>query len=282
MLKCENLSFSYPNEDNKNVLVLKELNLEIEKGSFVAILGHNGSGKSTLAKHFNALLLPCGGKVYVCGTDTSDSSHLFDIRSTVGMVFQNPDNQIVTSVVEDEVAFAPENLGIDSAEIRRRVDSALEITGMSAYKKETPSHLSGGQKQRVAIASALAMNPDCIVLDEPTAMLDPIGRQEIMSTIHRLNREQNLTVVLITHYMEEAALADRIIVMNKGCIELDGTAKEVFKHVEQIKQIGLDVPQVTELLYRLGKNFKNFPNDIIDVDEACEFLFNLLKDNKND
>lgn len=277
MLKTEKLSFAYSEENKENAFVLHELDLEIKRGSFVAILGHNGSGKSTLAKHFNALLLPSGGKVYVLGIDTADSSRLFDIRSTVGMVFQNPDNQIVTSMVEDEIAFAPENLGVEPSEIRRRVDYALEVTGMSEYRKAAPSRLSGGQKQRVAIASALAMQPECIVLDEPTAMLDPVGRDEIISTIQRLNRETGLTVVLITHYMDEAARADRIVVMNKGSIAFDGAPRNVFSHVEEIKKIGLDVPQVTELLYRLGKKFDGLPQDIINVEEASEFLFNLLK-----
>ena len=277
MLKTEKLSFAYSEENKENTFVLHELDLEIKRGSFVAILGHNGSGKSTLAKHFNALLLPSGGKVYVLGIDTADSSRLFDIRSTVGMVFQNPDNQIVTSMVEDEIAFAPENLGVEPSEIRRRVDYALEVTGMSEYRKAAPSRLSGGQKQRVAIASALAMQPECIVLDEPTAMLDPVGRDEIISTIQRLNRETDLTVVLITHYMDEAARADRIVVMNKGSIAFDGAPRNVFSHVEEIKKIGLDVPQVTELLYRLGKKFDGLPQDIINVEEASEFLFNLLK-----
>lgn len=277
MLKTEKLSFAYSEENKENTFVLHELDLEIKRGSFVAILGHNGSGKSTLAKHFNALLLPSGGKVYVLGIDTADSSRLFDIRSTVGMVFQNPDNQIVTSMVEDEIAFAPENLGVEPSEIRRRVDYALEVTGMSEYRKAAPSRLSGGQKQRVAIASALAMQPECIVLDEPTAMLDPVGRDEIISTIQRLNRETDLTVVLITHYMDEAARADRIVVMNKGSIAFDEAPRNVFSHVEEIKKIGLDVPQVTELLYRLGKKFDGLPQDIINVEEASEFLFNLLK-----
>lgn len=277
MLKTEKLSFAYSEENKENTFVLHELDLEIKRGSFVAILGHNGSGKSTLAKHFNALLLPSGGKVYVLGIDTADSSRLFDIRSTVGMVFQNPDNQIVTSMVEDEIAFAPENLGVEPSEIRRRVDYALEVTGMSEYRKAAPSRLSGGQKQRVAIASALAMQPECIVLDEPTAMLDPVGRNEIISTIQRLNRETGLTVVLITHYMDEAARADRIVVMNKGSIAFDEAPRNVFSHVEEIKKIGLDVPQVTELLYRLGKKFDGLPQDIINVEEASEFLFNLLK-----
>lgn len=275
MIKTENLSYSYK-EDGEEKLVLDGLNIEIKAGSFTAVLGHNGSGKSTLAKHFNAILLPEGGAVYVRGMNTADEEHLYDIRSTVGMVFQNPDNQIVTSVVEDEVAFAPENLGVEPKEIRKRVDAALEAVGMSEYRYTAPSRLSGGQKQRVAIASALAMEPDCIVLDEPTAMLDPRGREEIISTVRRLNREKNMTVVLITHYMDEAALADRIIVMNKGKIAYDDVPCEVFSHVREIKKIGLDVPQVTELIYLLGQYGFDLPKNIISVKEGAEAIYSLL------
>lgn len=283
MITTKKLTYSYKNDDEKpDRLVLKELDLTIEKGSFTAVLGHNGSGKSTLAKHFNAILLPDGGKVYVLGMDTSDPAKLFDIRSSVGMVFQNPDNQIVTSIVEDEVAFAPENLGVEPSEIRKRVDNALETVGMSEYRLRAPSRLSGGQKQRVAIASALAMEASCIVLDEPTAMLDPHGRKEIMSTIRRLNRENGITVVLITHYMDEAALADRVVVMQKGRIALDDTPKKVFSHVEKLKEIGLDVPQVTELFFRLKNIGIQLPDDIITVEEAVPLLLNLLKENQND
>lgn len=283
MITTKKLTYSYKNDDEKpDLLVLKELDLTIEKGSFTAVLGHNGSGKSTLAKHFNAILLPDGGKVYVLGMDTSDPAKLFDIRSSVGMVFQNPDNQIVTSIVEDEVAFAPENLGVEPSEIRKRVDNALETVGMSEYRLRAPSRLSGGQKQRVAIASALAMEASCIVLDEPTAMLDPHGRKEIMSTIRRLNRENGITVVLITHYMDEAALADRVVVMQKGRIALDDTPKNVFSHVEKLKEIGLDVPQVTELFFRLKNIGIQLPDDIITVEEAVPLLLNLLKENQND
>ena len=276
MIKAENLSYSYDGEDDKK-LVLRGLNLEIKKGSFVAVLGHNGSGKSTLAKHMNAILLPSGGKMYVSGIDTADEGRLFEIRSTVGMVFQNPDNQIVTSIVEDEVAFAPENLGVPPEEIRKRVDEALEIVGMTKYKDAAPSRLSGGQKQRIAIASALAMNPSCIVLDEPTAMLDPKGREEIISTIKRLNRENGMTVVLITHYMEEAALADRVVVMKKGDIVFDDIPEKVFSHVEEIKEIGLDIPQVTELLYRLGKMGIELPDGVTDIREGAELILKYLK-----
>lgn len=278
MIKTENLTYSYKTEDDSNQkLVLDNLNIEIEDGSFVAVLGHNGSGKSTLAKHMNAILLPVGGRVIVFGMDTADENLLYDIRSSVGMVFQNPDNQIVTSVVEDEVAFAPENLGTEPKEIRRRVDEALEIVGMSEYKNASPSKLSGGQKQRIAIASALAMEPRCIVLDEPTAMLDPRGRQEIMATVHRLNKEKKMTVVLITHYMDEAAQADRVIVMKKGSVVFDDIPEKVFSHVEEIKEIGLDVPQVTELMYLLRKDGIDLPDDIISIDKSAAVLYDILK-----
>lgn len=278
MIKTENLTYSYKTEDDSNQkLVLDNLNIEIEDGSFVAVLGHNGSGKSTLAKHMNAILLPVGGRVIVFGMDTADENLLYDIRSSVGMVFQNPDNQIVTSVVEDEVAFAPENLGTEPKEIRRRVDEALEIVGMSEYKNASPSKLSGGQKQRIAIASALAMEPRCIVLDEPTAMLDPRGRQEIMATVHRLNKEKKMTVVLITHYMDEAAQADRVIVMKKGSVVFDDIPEKVFSHVEEIKEIGLDVPQVTELMYLLRKDGIDLPDDIISIDKGAAVLYDILK-----
>lgn len=278
MIKTENLTYSYKTEDDSNQkLVLDNLNIEIEDGSFVAVLGHNGSGKSTLAKHMNAILLPVGGRVIVFGMDTADENLLYDIRSSVGMVFQNPDNQIVTSVVEDEVAFAPENLGTEPKEIRRRVDEALEIVGMSEYKNASPSKLSGGQKQRIAIASALAMEPRCIVLDEPTAMLDPRGRQEIMATVHRLNKEKKMTVVLITHYMDEAAQADRVIVMKKGSVVFDDIPEKVFSHVEEIKKIGLDVPQVTELMYLLRKDGIDLPDDIISIDKGAAVLYDILK-----
>lgn len=278
MIKTENLTYSYKTEDDSNQkLVLDNLNIEIEDGSFVAVLGHNGSGKSTLAKHMNAILLPVGGRVIVFGMDTADENLLYDIRSSVGMVFQNPDNQIVTSVVEDEVAFAPENLGTEPKEIRRRVDEALEIVGMSEYKNASPSKLSGGQKQRIAIASALAMEPRCIVLDEPTAMLDPRGRKEIMATVHRLNKEKKMTVVLITHYMDEAAQADRVIVMKKGSVVFDDIPEKVFSHVEEIKEIGLDVPQVTELMYLLRKDGIDLPDDIISIDKGAAVLYDILK-----
>lgn len=285
MIKTENLSYCYTEEDgSEGRLVLNGLNISIDDGSFVAVLGHNGSGKSTFAKQLNAILLPSGGAVHVFGMNTADEERLFDIRSSVGMVFQNPDNQIVTSVVEDEVAFAPENLGVEPSEIRKRVDYALNAVGMGEYKKASPSRLSGGQKQRIAIASALAMEPKCIVLDEATAMLDPKGRQEILSTVRRLNKEKGMTVILITHYMEEAALADRVIVMNEGELVFDGLPQEVFSNVEEIKKIGLDVPQVTELFYLLRKDGFDLPQDVITAEKGADLIFEILggKDMRND
>ncbi len=277
MIDIENLTFSYDEEEKKK-FVIKELNLHIEKGSFVAVLGHNGSGKSTLAKHLNGILLPSGGKVFVAGMDTASEKHIYDIRSTAGMVFQNPDNQIVAAIVEDEVAFAPENLGVEPEEIRRRVDECLEIVNMSEYAKSSTSRLSGGQKQRVAIASVLAMEPECIILDEPTAMLDPKGRREVMKTIKSLNKTKGMTVVLITHYMDEAAMADRVVVMEKGRAVIDDVPKKVFSQVEKIKEIGLDVPQVTELLFRLRELGVDMPEDIITVEECEQVILERLKD----
>ena len=281
MIKTQNLSFVYreTDEDGGTAVeeeVLKEINLTIEKGSFTAILGHNGSGKSTLAKHFNAILLPTGGKVYVKGIDTSDKNSVFDIRRSAGMVFQNPDNQMVAAMVEDEVAFAPENLGVEPKEIRRRVDECLETVNMTKYAQSSPSNLSGGQKQRVAIAAVLAMNPEILILDEPTAMLDPKGRSEVIKTVKKLNREKGITVVLITHYMDEAALSDRTIVIDDGKIVLDGTPKEVFRNVEKIKSLGLDVPQVTELAYELGKLGIEISSDVLTVDECFAELLKVL------
>lgn len=267
MIKTENLSFIYQDETTDEK-VLNEINLNIKKGSFTAILGHNGSGKSTLAKHFNAILLPTGGKVYIKGMNTADANELFNIRQTAGMVFQNPDNQMVAAMVEDEVAFAPENLGVAPEEIRRRVDECLAAVDMTAFAKSAPSKLSGGQKQRVAIAAVLAMNPEILILDEPTAMLDPKGRSEVLETIKTLNRERGITVVLITHYMDEAAQADRTIVMDNGETVLDGTPREVFKNVGQLKSLGLDVPQVTELIYELKKFGVELPDGILTVDEC--------------
>ena len=273
MIKTENLVFAYE-EGTDNVL--SDININIEKGSFTAILGHNGSGKSTLAKTFNAILLPSGGKVYVNGIDTSDEKRLFDIRRSAGMVFQNPDNQMVAAIVEDDVAFAPENLGVEPKEIRSRVDECLEIVGMTKYAKSSPAKLSGGQKQRVAIASVLAMNPEILILDEPTAMLDPSGRKEVMRTVKRLNKEQGITVVLITHYMDEAAEADRVVVIDNGEIVTDGTPKEVFSEVEKIKSLGLDVPQVTLLAHELSALGVEIPRDTLTVDEAFDALISLL------
>ena len=273
MIKTENLVFAY--EDSADE-VLSNINLNIEKGSFTAVLGHNGSGKSTLAKMFNAILLPSGGKAYVNGIDTSDEKRVFDIRRSAGMVFQNPDNQMVAAVVEDEVAFAPENLGVEPKEIRARVDECLKTVGMTKYAQSAPSKLSGGQKQRVAIASVLAMNPEILILDEPTAMLDPMGRKEVMRTVKRLNKEQGITVVLITHYMDEAAEADRVVVIDDGKIVTDGTPREVFSEVEKIKSLGLDVPQVTELAYKLRALGVNIPRDTITADEAFDALISVL------
>ncbi len=279
-INIDNVTFSYTTEDdNGNVEkneVLHGVSLEIQKGEFVAVLGHNGSGKSTLAKLLNAVNLPESGKVTVAGMDTTDEDRLFDIRSTVGMVFQNPDNQLVATVVEEDVAFALENIGVEPKEIRRRVDEALKTVGMYDYREHSPSKLSGGQKQRVAIAGVLAMKPDCIVLDEPTAMLDPIGRREIMSTITELNKT-GVTIVLITHYMDEAARAKRVVVMDNGNIIMDDCPKKVFSQVEKLKSLGLDVPQVTELTHELIRCGVNLPEDIIYEDECYEALYKLLK-----
>lgn len=285
MIETKNLSFIYREEDMesgeiKEEKVLKDINIEIEKGSFTAVLGHNGSGKSTLAKHFNAILLPSGGKVYVKGMDTADENNIFNIRQLAGMVFQNPDNQMVAALVEDEVAFAPENLGVEPKEIRRRVDECLEIVNMTKYAQSSPSKLSGGQKQRVAIASVLAMNPEILILDEPTAMLDPKGRSEVIKTIKMLNEEKDITVVLITHYMDEAAQADRTVVIDDGEIVLDGTPKEVFKNVEKLKSLGLDVPQVTELAYELRKMGIEISDDVLTVDECFDEIIRILGETK--
>ena len=285
MIETKNLSFIYREEDMesgeiKEEKVLKDINIEIEKGSYTAVLGHNGSGKSTLAKHFNAILLPSGGKVYVKGMDTADENNIFNIRQSAGMVFQNPDNQMVAALVEDEVAFAPENLGVEPKEIRRRVDECLEIVNMTKYAQSSPSKLSGGQKQRVAIASVLAMNPEILILDEPTAMLDPKGRSEVIKTIKMLNEEKDITVVLITHYMDEAAQADRTVVIDDGEIVLDGTPKEVFKNVEKLKSLGLDVPQVTELAYELRKMGIEISDDVLTVDECFDEIIRILGETK--
>jgi len=271
-----NLSFSYQNEPEAPQ-VLKDVSLSVEKGSFVAVLGHNGSGKSTLAKHMNVILLPSGGSLFVNGMDTSLEEHLWEIRQQVGMVFQNPDNQLVATVVEEDVAFAPENMGVPPEEIRRRVEEALRTVGMWDFRDHAPHRLSGGQKQRIAIAGVLAMHPDCIVLDEPTAMLDPRGRREVLETIHRLNRESGMTVILITHYMDEAAQADRVVVMDSGTVIADGTPKEVFSQVELIRSAGLDVPQTTDLVHWLRtEKGLDLPADCLTVEEAADAVAKLF------
>lgn len=278
MISVEHLRFSYPSPGEPPHLVLDDIDLEIQKGAFVALLGHNGSGKSTLAKHFNAILLPEGGRVLVAGMDTADEEKLYHIRRLVGMVLQNPDNQLVSTIVEEDVAFGPENLGIPPAEIRQRVDRALKTVGMYEYRLHSPHKLSGGQKQRVAIAGIIAMEPECIVLDEPTAMLDPKGRKEVLDTISRLNREQGITIVLITHYMDEAAAADRVVVMESGRILLDGTPREVFSHVDKLRQVGLDVPQPTELCYELRKHGIPLPEGVLTAEECVAALSMLLEE----
>lgn len=274
MIKTQDLAFTYPGtEDQVNTRALRGVDVTIERGSFVVILGHNGSGKSTLAKTFNAVLLPSGGKVYVEGMDTMDESLLLEIRRRVGMVFQNPDNQIVANVVEEDVAFAPENLGVPSAEIRKRVDDALEAVGMTQFVKHAPHLLSGGQKQRVAIAGVIAMEPECIVLDEATAMLDPHGRREVLDTIHQLNRERGMTVVLITHHMAEAEEADRVIVMNDGEAAMDGTPREIFAQVEWLHELGLAAPDTVELMQRLNRQGEHLPLTAITVEECADALY---------
>ena len=278
-ISVENLSYTYPGVENTpGVTVFTGLDLTIEEGSFVAILGGNGCGKSTLAKHFNTILLPCGGKVYVCGMDTSDPGRQITIRRNVGMVFQNPDNQIVANVVEEDVAFGPENLGIASPVIRHRVDDALEQVGMYAYKNHAPHLLSGGQKQRVAIAGVIAMEPKCIVLDEPTAMLDPKGRREVVETVARLNKEKGITVVLITHHMDEAAKAQRVIVLDKGEVALDGTPQEVFSQVEKLHTLRLAAPETVELCWELNQKGNCLPLTQLDPKECAQTLFNFLQE----
>ncbi|SHI77520.1 energy-coupling factor transporter ATPase [Lutispora thermophila] len=275
MIKAENVTYKYTNQEGKDIFALKGINIEIKEGEFVAILGHNGSGKSTFAKHLNALLLPYDGTIYINGMDTKDEKNLWNIRQNAGMVFQNPDNQIVATIVEEDVAFGPENLGVKPEEIRKRVDEALLTVGMFEYRKHSPHLLSGGQKQRVAIAGILAMKPRCIILDEPTAMLDPSGRKEVIETIKKLNKEEKITIVLITHYMDEAVNADRIYVMEEGHVVMEGTPKEVFSKVDEIKALGLDVPQVTELAHLLADEGINIPNDILTVDEMVVELCRL-------
>ena len=277
IIQTQDLRFSYPAAEGVSPVVLDGVSLEIEEGSFVAVLGHNGSGKSTLAKHMNAILLPSGGTVYVDGIDTNDEDRLLDIRRAVGMVFQNPDNQIVANVVEEDVAFAPENLGVPPAEIRQRVDDALKAVNMYDHREHAPHLLSGGQKQRVAIAGVIAMQPRCIVLDEPTAMLDPIGRKDVLHTIKTLNRERGVTVVLITHHMDEAAQADRLIVMAKGQVVADGAPKAVFSQVEELQKVGLTVPQTVALLWELRQAGYDVPLDALSDEECAQALYELLK-----
>ena len=278
IIKVENLAYTYPGvDDTPGIAVFRDLSLNVEQGSYVAVLGGNGCGKSTLAKHFNSILLPCGGKVWVGGMDTADENKLIAIRRTVGMVFQNPDNQIVANVVEEDVAFGPENLGISSAEIRRRVDNALKQVGMSKYANHAPHLLSGGQKQRIAIAGVIAMEPKCIVLDEPTAMLDPRGRREVMDTITRLNREKGITVVLITHHMEEAAQAQRVVVMHQGQVATDGTPDEVFAQVELLHELGLAAPETVELCYELNREGFDLPLNKLSEKECAQALYDALK-----
>jgi len=277
-ISVEHLAYSYPGiDDTPAVTVFEDLNLTVEDGSFVAILGGNGCGKSTLAKHFNAILLPVGGKVYVSGMDTEDEEKLIAIRRCVGMVFQNPDNQIVANVVEDDVAFGPENLGIASPVIRQRVDNALKQVGMYEYRNHAPHLLSGGQKQRIAIAGIIAMEPKCIVLDEPTAMLDPKGRREVLETILTLNRKKGITVVLITHHMDEAAKAQRVVVMSGGVVVADGTPEQVFSRVELLHSIRLASPETVELCHALNQNGFDLPLDLLNVEECVQVLYDSLK-----
>ncbi len=277
-IRVEHLNFAYPGvDDTPGVAVFTDLSLQIEEGTFVAILGSNGCGKSTLAKHFNSILLPSGGKVYVFGLDTSDEELLIRVRRNVGMVFQNPDNQIVANVVEEDVAFGPENLGVSSPEIRRRVELALKQVGMYEYREHAPHLLSGGQKQRIAIAGIIAMEPKCIVLDEPTAMLDPRGRKEVMETISRLNEEKGITVVLITHHMDEAAQAQRVIVLHRGDVAADGTPAEVFSQVELLHSIGLAAPETVELCYALNAEGFQLPLDQLDIEKCAQALYTEVK-----
>ncbi len=277
-IRVEHLNFAYPGvEDAPGVAVFTDLSLEIGEGTFVAVLGSNGCGKSTLAKHFNSILLPSGGKVYVFGLDTSDEELLMRVRRNVGMVFQNPDNQIVANVVEEDVAFGPENLGIASPEIRNRVDRALRQVGMYDYREHAPHLLSGGQKQRIAIAGIIAMEPKCIVLDEPTAMLDPRGRREVMETIRQLNQDKDITIVLITHHMDEAAQAQRVIVLSKGQVAADGKPEEVFSQVELLHSIGLAAPDTVELCWELRKEGFDLPLDRLSSEQCAQVLYNAVK-----
>jgi len=279
ILSARDVSFAYDNYEEKELppVVLENVSLDVTPGEFVAVLGHNGSGKSTLAKHFNAILLPGKGTVYVGGIDTKIEDRLYEIRQTAGMVFQNPDNQLVATIVEEDVAFALENLGVEPSEIRRRVDESLKAVGMYEYREHSPHQLSGGQKQRIAIAGIIAMRPKCIVLDEPTAMLDPQGRREVLRTIRQLGKQYGITVVLITHYMDEAAQCDRVVVVDGGRIILEGTPRQVFSHVQEMKAVGLDVPQVTELIWQLREAGYDLPDDIIFEDECVEAIEKLLE-----
>ena len=277
IIHIEKISFTYPEEEGRETFAaLDGVTLDIEAGSFVAVLGHNGSGKSTLAKHMNAVLLPTGGKVYVDGMDTWDEEVLLEIRRRVGMVFQNPDNQIVANVVEEDVAFGPENLGVPTEEIRRRVDAALKAVGMESFLLHAPHNLSGGQKQRIAIAGIIAMEPKCIVLDEPTAMLDPSGRREVLDTVRRLNREKGITIVLITHHMNEAAMADRVVVMDDGHVVMDGRPREILTRMEDLRAIGLDVPHTVELLHGLREDGFDVPLDALTVEECADAVCSAL------
>lgn len=280
IIEIKDLEFSYDDAEDCREAVLKGVSLQVKKGEFLAVLGHNGSGKSTLAKHLNAILLPQTGTVMVDGINTKDEERLYDIRQRVGMIFQNPDNQLVATIVEEDVAFAPENLGLSTDEIRRRVDYALKAVNMKEFAQHAPHMLSGGQKQRVAIAGVLAMKPDVLVMDESTAMLDPSGRKEIMNTVKKLNREEHITVVMITHFMEEAAQADRVVVMNKGRIVLEGTPNEVFSHIDELKKIGLDVPQTTELLYSLKKDGIDVKFDLLTVDDCVDEILAAFSDDE--
>ena len=280
IIRTEHLAYTYPGmDDMPGVAVFEDMNLTIQEGTFVAILGTNGCGKSTLAKHFNSILLPTGGKVWVCGLDTSDEDRLMAVRRNVGMVFQNPDNQIVANVVEEDVAFGPENLGIASPEIRHRVNKALKQVGMYDYREHAPHLLSGGQKQRIAIAGVIAMEPKCIVLDEPTAMLDPRGRREVIDTVSQLNRDKGITVVLITHHMDEAARAGRVVVLHKGKVAADGTPKEVFSQVELLHDLGLAAPETVELCHDLNENGFDLPLDALSVEECAQILYDAVMKN---
>lgn len=277
IIKAANLVFDYIRRDEEDKVeevtrAIDHVNLEIEKGSFVAVLGHNGSGKSTLAKHINGILFPSGGTVWVSEMDTADEEKIWDVRKSAGMVFQNPDNQIIGNIVEEDVGFGPENIGVPTEEIWERVDKSLKAVGMTMYRKKSPNRLSGGQKQRVAIAGVMAMKPQCIVLDEPTAMLDPNGRKEVIHTVHELNRQEGITVLLITHYMEEVIDADRVIVMDGGHVVMDGTPREIFSRVEELHSYRLDVPQVTELAYELKKSGVEIPDGILTKEELMAAL----------